>query len=309
MFDSIKHRMPGGYLYDKTRLHKKIKKAFPEDVLAECLYRLWKYRYWHLFNSMDEEAFLKKYFPNRFLEIAGCQLSYPKKEDIDTFLWEYPDLILPLLAKQYDYSAMETLFDEGPYEWNEEICVKEGDVVIDCGANLGFFCSAVSKRAEHIYAFEPAQKLCEQYLEPLQDVYPNITIVKRGLAAESGVREFCFYPDSCGSSYLSTEQTEIQQPNGNEVWEKISISCISLDDFVEEQGLEHVDFIKADIEGAERELLQGAQKTLARFAPKLAICTYHLPDDKEVLEQLILQANPKYSVYHGYKKLYAYVKK
>ena len=54
-------------------------------------------------------------------------------------------------------------------------------------------------------------------------------------------------------------------------------------------------------------MLAGAQETLRRFAPKLAICTYHLPDDKEVLEGLIKQANPDYIVTHRWKKLYAYV--
>jgi hypothetical protein len=68
-----------------------------------------------------------------------------------------------------------------------------------------------------------------------------------------------------------------------------------------------VDFIKADIEGAERLMLKGAQKTLARFAPKLALCTYHLPDDPDVMEKLIMEANPNYKIVHKWFKLYAYV--
>lgn len=47
---------------------------------------------------------------------------------------------------------------------------------------------------------------------------------------------------------------------------------------------------------------------LKEFAPKLAICTYHLTDDKEVLERLIKEANKNYIIEHRYKKLYAYVK-
>ncbi|MDF2530903.1 MAG: methyltransferase FkbM family [Clostridia bacterium] len=48
---------------------------------------------------------------------------------------------------------------------------------------------------------------------------------------------------------------------------------------------------------------------LKNHAPKLAICTYHLPDDKEVLERLILEVNPNYQIIHKWKKLYAYVPK
>jgi hypothetical protein len=87
--------------------------------------------------------------------------------------------------------------------------------------------------------------------------------------------------------------------------EKITIT--SLDKFVTENKLERVDFIKADIEGAERDMLKGATNVLKTFAPKLAICTYHLPDDSQVLEQIIKEANPAYTVVHLRHKLFAAV--
>lgn len=85
------------------------------------------------------------------------------------------------------------------------------------------------------------------------------------------------------------------------------MDAVTVDKFVQDNGLQRVDFIKADIEGAERNMLMGAQKTLREYAPKLAICTYHLPDDKEVLTELILQANPDYVIEYQWEKLYAYV--
>ena len=108
-----------------------------------------------------------------------------------------------------------------------------------------------------------------------------------------------FITDSNGSSTLIHERV-------NEL-DQTTVPTITLDQFVHERNLARVDFIKADIEGAERLMLAGAQETLRRFAPKLAICTYHLPDDKEVLETLIKQANPDYIITHRWKKLYAYV--
>jgi len=48
---------------------------------------------------------------------------------------------------------------------------------------------------------------------------------------------------------------------------------------------------------------------LKTYAPKLAICTYHLLDDKEVLTNLILKANPNYKIEYAWKKLYAWVEK
>jgi hypothetical protein len=54
-------------------------------------------------------------------------------------------------------------------------------------------------------------------------------------------------------------------------------------------------------------MLKGAKKILKKHAPKLAICTYHLPDDPEVLRRLILDANPAYKIHQGHMKLYAHV--
>lgn len=88
---------------------------------------------------------------------------------------------------------------------------------------------------------------------------------------------------------------------------KERIAITTLDKFVEEEKLTRVDFIKADIEGAERDMLRGATNVLKTLAPKLAICTYHLVDDPEALEKIIKEANPDYTVVHLRHKLFAMV--
>lgn len=93
----------------------------------------------------------------------------------------------------------------------------------------------------------------------------------------------------------------------NSGMEEIEVPTITIDAFVKLRGLKSVDFIKADIEGAERDMLKGAFQTLKDYAPKLSLCTYHLPDDKEVLTKLILEANPNYVIEYKWLKLYAYV--
>jgi len=94
--------------------------------------------------------------------------------------------------------------------------------------------------------------------------------------------------------------------DGDNYSEKIEVTTI--DEFVAENELDRIDFIKADIEGFERNMLMGAKETLRRFSPKLAICTYHLLDDPEVLSKIILEANPNYTIIQKRKKLYAMVK-
>ena len=64
---------------------------------------------------------------------------------------------------------------------------------------------------------------------------------------------------------------------------------------MEENGIEKVDyFIKIDTEGAEKEIMKGAEKTIREFKPRMAIAAYHLPDDKKVIPELVLSIRDDY---------------
>jgi hypothetical protein len=63
-------------------------------------------------------------------------------------------------------------------------------------------------------------------------------------------------------------------PSGHNV--KLKISLTTVDEFVEQEKLPRVDFIKMDIEGAEEPALRGAMRTINRFRPKWSIASYHL---------------------------------
>ena len=80
----------------------------------------------------------------------------------------------------------------------------------------------------------------------------------------------------------------------------------TVDAFCEAEGVSP-DFIKADIEGAERQMMKGAVETLKRDAPKISICTYHFADDAAVLREIIKAANPAYQISEKWKKMYARV--
>ena len=56
---------------------------------------------------------------------------------------------------------------------------------------------------------------------------------------------------------------------------KYRVPLESVDGFVQRERLDRADYIKADLEGADYEMLLGAKHTLARFHPRVAVCTYH----------------------------------
>lgn len=69
---------------------------------------------------------------------------------------------------------------------------------------------------------------------------------------------------------------------------------------------DRVTFIKLDIEGAELEALKGAQKTIQRDKPRMAVCIYHKPEDIWEIPQYIKSLVPEYhmAVRHYMTNLY-----
>ena len=76
---------------------------------------------------------------------------------------------------------------------------------------------------------------------------------------------------------------------------KDSIEVIKIDDVVD--PFERVTFIKMDVEGSELESLKGAEQTIRRDKPKLAICIYHKAEDMYQLPLYIKELVPEYRLY------------
>ena len=49
------------------------------------------------------------------------------------------------------------------------------------------------------------------------------------------------------------------------------MQAITVDDFVESNNNNKVDFVKTDVEGMEYEIISGDRKTIERFRPKVVI--------------------------------------
>lgn len=226
-------------------------------------------------------------------------LPISKREEV-VLNFEFLDIIFPYLINDITITKpiISLLDGEGPYEIDKNVCLRENDVVIDCGANIGIFSAIAATKGCMVYSFEPFPYVIENYLSKTAKWHKNIHICEYALWDNETVLSFEIDYENIGSS--SVVKT-------SETGQKINVRTIKLDDFVHKNNLTRVDFIKADIEGAERNMLRGAREVLREFSPKLSICTYHLPDDSRVLREIILDANPNYKIVEDFKKMYAYV--
>jgi len=142
--------------------------------------------------------------------------------------------------------------------------LKQGDTVIDVGANTGFLTILFSQLAGEsgkVYSFEPAQKTFEKLLKTIEgNQAKNVRPINSACGADNGESNLRVVSSSSGDSTLVPTVKA-----GEEVsTEKVRILC--LDDFIMQEELK-VDFLKIDTEGFEAEVLKGCRAILRKHKP------------------------------------------
>lgn len=195
-------------------------------------------------------------------------------------LWGRPDD-----ENVLEFLIMEQLIDR-VYE-KAPVKIRPGDTVIDVGGHLGVFTLlALSRGAGTVVVVEPEPTNIACLGKTFQDELRegSVLLVKAAAWHRRGVLEFDL-PDAA-----NTGEGRIAEGGS------IQVEARMIDEIVEELALERIDFIKMDIEGAERHALAGAKQTLARFKPRLALSIYHLADDPEVIPEIARDARSDYQV-------------
>ena len=271
-----------------------------------------------LFVGLDDKFrewnFKRRYLRNGKFDFKGIFLpDISKNNDLFSTLrvevFEDTFFIHCFHNDNYDKSLvdrLDPLLPEGAYGYTDEnfdVTVKPEDIVIDAGAWIGDFSAYAASKGATVYAFEPTELTFGVLQKTAEMNNFRIIPVQKGLGETTG--EKTMLTNTSGSAASSFMQNEWTNSFPDKREEAIRITTV--DDFVRENNLLKVDFIKADIEGFERYMLAGAKDTLRRFAPKLAICTYHSQEDPQLLKQIILKANPNYTIVQKRKKLYAAV--
>jgi FkbM family methyltransferase len=143
-------------------------------------------------------------------------------------------------------------------------------IVFDVGAKDGRDTFQFLRIFPHanIWAFD-CSPLCIDRLEESFRHEPRVTVIPRAVSDQRGQETFysCSMRGSSGLFPVSREFSIEAKNTGS-----CEVESITLDDFIEEQDIDHVDLLKIDIEGADLLALRGCQRTISRGKIRAVLC-------------------------------------
>jgi len=162
-----------------------------------------------------------------------------------------------------------------------ETVVAPGDVCFDVGAAGGTYMYLLARRvgpSGEVHAFEPrprphraigrARRLLGMH---------TVSVHLVGLGDEEGSMDILIpswlgVPFTTRAFLASAHGKEVEEvPDGFTGLRHLTIPMTTLDRFVVDRGVRRIDFIKADIEGAELALLEGARTSIERWHPTILL--------------------------------------
>ncbi|TWB07753.1 FkbM family methyltransferase [Gluconacetobacter diazotrophicus] len=179
------------------------------------------------------------------------------------FEFEGKRYVVDCLGLEYCLHRHQYFYDQDGIR----IAPEQGDTVIDGGACTGdtaiVFSNAVGAEGK-VYSFDPVQ----EHIDILtynanQFPYHNVEIMPYGLSNRE-VKAAPIITNYYAPGFSSAT------PN---------IPLTSLDILVRQGTIGKIDFIKLDVEGAELDTLKGAEDSIRKFRPKMAVSLYHKPND------------------------------
>jgi FkbM family methyltransferase len=146
------------------------------------------------------------------------------------------------------------------YDIANSLPVYHAEIVFDVGANAGQSAGIYLARFpdSHIYCFEPASTTFRQLRENLKN-NDRVDFYQLALGSSKGKGNMVLQgiPEMF---FLSGQSKE--SPGGGEVTTE-SVDVVSMDEFCQTKGIDHIDYLKIDTEGGDLEVLKGAVNLLA----------------------------------------------
>lgn len=150
--------------------------------------------------------------------------------------------------------------------------IKEGDVVYDIGANIGFFallCAKLTGASGQVEAFEPnpiCADACRSNIALNGFNHANVHDI--ALSDLEGEVSFYFPQNATAVGRILT--TQLQSEGGS----TFNVRTDTIDNYIRKNGLRSPDLLIIDVEGHEIQVLEGAHDTIKRHLPVIN-CEVH----------------------------------
>jgi FkbM family methyltransferase len=137
----------------------------------------------------------------------------------------------------------------------------QNGVLFDIGANHGAYAQFLAKLAPNarIFAFEPHPTtfgLLNAHMKPL----PGVQSINRAVADKIGQLKLYDFRLEDGSTQASLSESAVALYSSDII--EHTVECTTIDAFMAEYGLDHIDLLKIDTEGHDLSVLMGAAKAL-----------------------------------------------
>jgi FkbM family methyltransferase len=161
------------------------------------------------------------------------------------------------------YAAYKHHFEAGPVKRLQEF-VPTGSVVIDVGANVGFFALRFAQwvgAGGEVIAIEPEDRNYQALVAALkrEGLFDRVRALKAVAAA------------TAGPTFLEINQLHPADHKLSRDGTGIAVDAVRLDDLVEPKGTLRPSLVKIDVQGAEMLVLQGAADILRLSGPALFV--------------------------------------
>jgi FkbM family methyltransferase len=163
-----------------------------------------------------------------------------------------------------------------------------GGVAVDVGANLGEWAVPLARRvgpAGRVLAIEPAPRAATALDKTLvANALAQAEVIRCAAGDHDGIMEFAV--PIVTSVRVDTGTARIGPAGAG--YEALKVPLRSLDSLAPEYRLDRIDLVKIDVEGHERQVLDGARASLANFRPVLVLETGHEADgDRQAIRDLL----------------------
>jgi len=134
-------------------------------------------------------------------------------------------------------------------------------VIVDMGANIGMASLYLSQFADVVHSIEPSRTIYDCLVENTKGL--NIITHNMAISGLSGYNEIVSTDNNPPQTFYPSDAVGA----GNKTVEVVD--CITIEDFVKENKIEHIDMLKIDVEGAEYEIFMS--EAFERVAPMIDV--------------------------------------